>query len=139
MRIICLILLFLNCIYFFGQTGKSQQIECVDEPAIFINNGGIAEFRSWILNNIKYPEKAITDSICGIVVAKFIVDNEGFVKNVLIVRTVRYDIDNVIIEAIEKSPKWLPAKKNLKNCAQQIVIPIEFDLKDTNFNKYKTK
>jgi len=70
--------------------------------------GDINTFREWVQRRIIYPQAAIEARIQGTVFFTFIVEQDGSVSNVTVVRGVTSIIDNEVVRAIESSPKWSP-------------------------------
>ena len=92
-----------------GQDGTET-----DEPFLMVEimpafkGGGLDKFREWIQNRTNYPQIAIDKKIQGKVYLTFIVETDGAVTNVTIVKGVDPLIDIEAIKAIQASPKWSP-------------------------------
>ena len=99
----------------------------VDKTAS-LQGGDINDFRNYIQKNISYPEKAIAEKIEGKVIAQFVVNANGQVESVEILRGLSIEINKEVVRAILASPKWTPAE--VKNTAvnQSFVIPVVFKL-----------
>ena len=70
--------------------------------------GDINKFREWVKKRTNYPQIAIDNKIQGRVFLTFIIEPDGAVSNVNVVKGVDPIIDNEAIKAIEASPKWSP-------------------------------
>ena len=97
----------------------------VDENAKF-QGGDINTFRNWLMTHVKYPETARKMGIQGRVIAQFVVNTEGNVEKVKILRSLEPDCDAEVVRVIRNSPKWTPGKKDGKNVKQQFVSPVIF-------------
>jgi protein TonB len=92
-----------------GQEGGESE-----EPFIFVEvnptfkGGGIEKFREWIQRRTIYPQQAQDNGIKGRVYLTFVVERDGSVSNVKIVKGVDKLIDDEAVKAIEASPKWNP-------------------------------
>lgn len=92
-------------------------------------NGGTSDlFREYIAKNLKYPEEAANKSIEGRVFVSFIVEKDGTVTNVKIVRGIDPILDNEAIRVVESSPKWTPGKQRGELVRTTFTFPIIFKL-----------
>ncbi len=85
-----------------------------DEPFFIVEimpsfrGGDINKFRDWVQKRTNYPQAAIANRIQGRVYLTFIIEPDGSVSNVTVVKGVDPIIDNEAVKAIEASPKWSP-------------------------------
>ena len=85
-----------------------------DEPLFMVEvmpsfkGGDINKFRDWVQKRTNYPQAAIDNRIQGRVFLTFIVELDGSVSNVTIVKGVDALIDDEAVKAIQASPKWSP-------------------------------
>ena len=70
--------------------------------------GDINKFREWVQKRTNYPQAAIEAKIQGKVYLTFIIEADGSVSNVTVVKGVAPIIDNEAVKAIQASPKWSP-------------------------------
>lgn len=66
------------------------------------------KFRDWVQKRTNYPQEAIDAKIKGTVFLTFIVEKDGSVTNVTVIKGVHPLIDNEAVKAISQSPKWSP-------------------------------
>ena len=85
-------------------------------------------FRKYISENLKYPEVAAENGISGRVFIKFVVEPDGTVSNVSVVRGVDPALDNEAVRVVESSPKWTPGKQRGKPVRVSFTFPINFKL-----------
>jgi protein TonB len=92
-----------------GQEGTES-----DEPFFLVEvmpsfkGGDINKFREWVQKRTNYPQIAIDNRIQGRVFLTFIIESDGAVSNVTVVKGVDPIIDNEAVKAIQSSPKWSP-------------------------------
>jgi len=85
-----------------------------DQPFFFVEvmptfkGGDINKFRDWVQKRTNYPQIAIDKKIQGKVFLTFIVEADGAVSTVTVVKGVDPIIDVEAVKAIEGSPKWSP-------------------------------
>ena len=97
-----------------------------DKPSF--QGGGPEEFRSYIMSNVTYPRIAMENGISGTVYVTFVVDKTGNYSNLKIQRGVDPSLDNAVIDAINKAPKWKPGAQRGKPVPVSMSIPIRFVL-----------
>lgn len=91
--------------------------------------GGIDEFRNnYISKNLKYPDVAAENGIQGRVFINFVVEPDGRVTNVKVVRGVDSSLDKEAVRVVSSSPKWKPGMQRGKPVRVQFTIPIIFVL-----------
>lgn len=85
-----------------------------DEPFFLVEvmpafkGGDLNKFREWVQKRTNYPQMAIDNKIQGVVFLTFIVEPDGSVSSVTVIKGVDPLIDNEAVKAIEASPKWSP-------------------------------
>lgn len=90
--------------------------------------GGAVEFMKWLTRNLKYPQQAQRRKVQGKVVAQFIVDADGSVTNLKIVKSLNPDCDREALRVLRMMPKWQPGMQDGKPCRTMVAIPIVFKL-----------
>jgi periplasmic protein TonB len=78
--------------------------------------------------NIIYPLKAKENNVEGRVVVKFIIEKDGAVSNIEIIRKLGFGCDEEVIRLIKTMPKWNPAKQSGKPVRVYFTMPISFIL-----------
>jgi len=90
--------------------------------------GGIKEFTNYLAGNIVYPPGAKMANQQGKVFLTFIVEKDGSLSRIRVLRGVSPDIDAEAVRVIQASPKWLCAQQNGVPVRQQYTVPISFML-----------
>ena len=90
--------------------------------------GGIKALQRFLSNNIIYPEAASQNGIEGRVDVRFIVDKNGIIRDVTVLRGVDKDLDNEAIRLVNMMPRWLPAMQNGFPVNSYFNLPITFKL-----------
>lgn len=88
--------------------------------------GGEIGLVNYIAKNIRYPESAKEKNIEGRVVARFVVNSDGTIGDVEIVRGIDPDIDAEAVRVIKSLPKFTPAKINDKPVSVWYTLPLMF-------------
>ncbi|MDE7135858.1 MAG: energy transducer TonB, partial [Muribaculaceae bacterium] len=98
--------------------------------------GGEIELMNTIKKIVKYPQKAIKDSIEGRVVVQFLIDKIGEIKKVKIVRSAHPVLDREVVLAICSLPKFNPGKIYNKPVDSWFTLGLYFTFKkDNRFSK----
>ncbi|MFY0625457.1 MAG: energy transducer TonB [Reichenbachiella sp.] len=100
-----------------------QIVEHSPEPI-----GGIKAFYQYVNQNIKYPNSARRLNIEGRVFVKFVVDSDGYIKNVEAVKGIGGGCDEEAARIIANSPRWKPGKQRGKAVSVYMMLPITFVL-----------
>ncbi len=103
--------------------------EVVEEQAQ--PDGGLPAFYDYLQKNIKYPKQAKRMGIEGKVFVRFVVERDGSITDVQVVKGIDADGGGCNAEAIrvvQGSPKWKPGKQRGKPVRSRMVIPIAFKL-----------
>ena len=90
--------------------------------------GGEMELKTFIANNIKYPETAVKNKIEGKVYVTFVVGKDGLVKDTKIARGVDPSLDAEALRVVNGLPKWQPGKQKGQAVNVSYTIPINFAL-----------
>lgn len=90
--------------------------------------GGDAELYKWLSKNIRYPEMAAQNNIQGRVTVQFVVEKDGSVGEVKIVRGRDPDLDKEAVRVVKSLPKFIPGKMNGQNVRVWYTLPINFKL-----------
>jgi periplasmic protein TonB len=82
----------------------------------------------WLGEHIKYPVVAAENGIQGRVVVQFVVEKDGSVSQVKVVRGVDPSLDKEAVRVISSMPKWIPGKQNGVSVRSRFTVPVTFRL-----------
>ena len=99
-----------------------------DDMAQFEGKDAVSAFRSYIARNLKYPEQAMDSKIQGTVYVQFVVEKDGSLSHITILRGVVPLIDQEVVKVVKASPAWTPAKKKGVAVRVSYTIPIVFQI-----------
>ena len=99
----------------------------VKEPATPVE-GGYSTFNKYISDSMQYPESARKKKIEGRVLIEFIVDKDGSLTEVKVVKGIGGGCDEEAIRIIEEAEKWKPGRNKGVEVKQRILYPIDFKL-----------
>jgi TonB family protein len=70
--------------------------------------GGISNFYKYLSQEIKYREAAKKNNTKGKVFASFVVEKNGALTNIQIIRSLTAETDKEALRVLNKSPRWTP-------------------------------
>ncbi len=110
---------------YFSQIAPEELIDIEAEYP-----GGLKELSKFIAANLTYPQSAIDKNREGKCYINFIIEKNGAVSNVKIVKKVRRcrECNQEAIRVVKMMPRWKPAYKNNKAVRSRFSLPINFQL-----------
>jgi protein TonB len=114
---------------------KVEEEESAEEMQIFMVvesmpefPGGEAALYKYLGENIKYPQMAKESGIQGRVFVTFVVERDGKVTDVRVLRGIGGGCDEEAIRVVQSMPKWAPGKQRGKSVRVQYNLPVKFTL-----------
>lgn len=86
--------------------------------------GGMGAMMSFIASNVKFPDGEYCAQ--GRVIVSFVVEKDGSLSNVKILRSVDTLLDQEAIRIVKSMPKWKPARQNGKVVRCKYAVPVVF-------------
>ncbi|MFI5220030.1 MAG: energy transducer TonB [Bacteroidia bacterium] len=88
--------------------------------------GGDMGLIQYLKNNIKYPKAALDSSITGTLYVKFIIERDGSVSQVKVLRGLCKSCNEEAIRVVKQMPKWTSGKMHEKPVRVQYNLPVRF-------------
>jgi protein TonB len=115
------------------QTVEAPKEEVVDEIFEIVEEGaspagGMTAFLKWVGENMKYPAQARRMGIEGKVFVQFVVDKDGSLTDIKVLRGIGGGCDEEAVRVLQKAAKWTPGKQRGKSVKQRMSLPITFRL-----------
>lgn len=98
--------------------------EDVEQPPSF--RGGESAMYEWLSKNINYPVIAQENNIQGRVTCRFIVEQNGEIEDIEVVRGVDPSLDREAVRVIKSMPKWIPGRQGGNAVRVRCTLPIQF-------------
>ena len=92
--------------------------------------GGEEAILEFVAKNIQYPQKAIDAGAYGRVFVGFVIEPDGSVSNVTLLRGIGFGCDEEAMRVVKMMPKWQPGMQNGEAVRVSYLIPINFKLED---------
>ena len=90
--------------------------------------GGAAKMMEFIQKNIKYPMMARESDIQGRVFVNFVVEPDGSITNVTVMRGIGGGCDEEALRVVQSMPAWKPGKQRGSAVRCSFTVPIIFKL-----------
>nr|NQU88871.1 energy transducer TonB [Bacteroidota bacterium] len=92
--------------------------------------GGDEAMLKYLSENITYPENARKNGIQGTVYVTFVVEKDGSISDVNILRGLEKECDEVALQAVKNMPAWTTGKQRGKPVRVQFNLPLKFKLNE---------
>jgi TonB family protein len=109
-----------------GVITKGEVFDVVEEMPT--PSGGMEGWNKYLSENLVYPAAARADSVEGTVYAEFVVNKDGEVQDVGILRGIDPRINQAALDVIRNSPNWNPGQQKGEKVDVKLRIPIRFKL-----------
>lgn len=113
-----------------GESGTTNDVFDVVEtkptPA-----GGMAGWNKYLSENLRYPEDAQEKGIAGTVIVAFVVNTDGTVSDVDILRGIGGGCDEEVYRIVKGSPNWTPGMAGGKPVRSRMRLPLRFKLAES--------
>ena len=90
--------------------------------------GGMPALMEYLSKNIKYPEAAMKKGIQGRGIVQFVVEKDGSITNVKILRGVDPELDKEAVRVVSAMPKWRPGTQRGEAVHVRFTVPVMFRL-----------
>ena len=101
--------------------------DCVEQMPSF--PGGSQKLKEFIEENLRYPKELEECCVQGRVIVRFIVERNGKLSNVKVVKSVHPVLDKEALRIVKLMPRWIPGRQNGITVRVKFYIPIIFRLK----------
>ncbi|MBN1952065.1 MAG: energy transducer TonB [Bacteroidales bacterium] len=108
----------------------SEQQADTDDVYFFVEemprfqDGSADEFRMFLAQNMKFPDSAMEYGICGTLYFSFVIDEQGNLGEIEILRRCNPAVDAEIIRVLESSPPWTPGMQRGKPVKVKFTFPL---------------
>ena len=90
--------------------------------------GGQGALLSYLSSHVKYPVVAQENGVQGRVVVSFVVEKDGSISDVNVVRSVDPSLDKEAARVVRSMPRWNPGKQNGSSVRVKYNVPVSFRL-----------
>ena len=108
-------------------TTDDKIYEVCEQMPIF--EGGDAALMKYLTDSVKYPELTKKHGVQGRVVIGFIVEKDGSLTDVKVLRHVDIALDAEALRVVKGMPKWIPGCQDEQLVRVRYNVPVSFRLK----------
>ncbi|MBW8049661.1 MAG: TonB family protein [Cytophagales bacterium] len=90
--------------------------------------GGVTKLMEFIKSNIIYPKSAKEKGIAGTVYISFVVDIDGSIRDIKVVKGINKELDKEALRVIKLMPRWNPGEQRGKAVAVKYTLQVKFTL-----------
>jgi protein TonB len=108
------------------ETDKDEPVLVVEQQPNF--PGGLDELMKFLGRNLRYPKAAQNNEVEGKVYVQFVVNREGKVSQVTVLKGIGYGCDEEAVRVMNLMPAWTPGKQGGKAVSVRYNLPISFKL-----------
>ena len=122
-----------------SSTSRTLQSAATEDNGVFalgtveqkpsFQGGDENDFSAWVNKQISYPELAKESSIQGRVTLSFLIDIDGSLQDVTVLRGVDPILDREAVRAVASSPKWTPGTHAGQAVKVRYIFPVVFQLR----------
>lgn len=105
---------------------KNSVYDVVEQMPSF--PGGISGLRTYLNQNTRYPAVAQENCVQGRVVVSFVVEKDGHISDVTVLRSVDPSLDKEAVRVIRNMPRWTPGKQGGEPVKVRYNVPVSFRL-----------
>ena len=107
-------------------TTDDKVYDVCEQMPIF--EGGDAALLKYLREDLKYPDKTKDRGVQGRLVIGFIVEEDGSLTDVKVLRPVDIDLDAEVLRLVKGMPKWIPGRHNGQRVRVRYLLPIHICL-----------
>lgn len=117
--------------FFMAFVSVSAYSQSDDEVYIMVEKraefpGGQSEMLKYIQDNRQYPDEAKENDVHGKVLVSFIVERDGTLSDVKVMRGIGSGCDEEAVRVITSMPKWKPGEQGGKAVRTSLTLPVTF-------------
>jgi len=90
--------------------------------------GGEAALMQYLISSVRYTQMAKEANIQGTIYVSFVIEKDGSVSNVRLLRGLGAGLDEIALEAVHNMLKWSPGKQRGIPVRVEMSVPFKFKL-----------
>ena len=124
-----LVLLFVANTNATAQNKKAANDKVLEKAEVMPEfPGGEQAMMQFVADNVKYPQDAIDKEISGRVLVSFVVEKDGSIGDVKVVKGIGGGCDEEAVRVVNAMPKWKPGMDKGKPVRVSYMMPFTFKL-----------
>jgi len=120
-------------IYDMGELKEGQCFDSLDNKVPYIKYMEMPKFpngdvSAYLARTVQYPIMAQKNRIQGRVIVQFVVDKNGTISEIKVVKSVDSSLDREAIRIVSRMPNWIPGKREGEPVRVKYTLPVNFRL-----------
>lgn len=107
-----------------------EALTVVDRMPQF-RGGDLKRFRSWVIENLEYPEDALKAGLEEQILVSFVIEKDGSLSNIVVQKGLNSIIVREVVKVLSASPRWEPGWQNGKPMRVRYSMPFNFMIDKT--------
>jgi TonB family protein len=108
------------------RSSSGEIFDVVENPPM--PPGGFEGWTAYLSQNLSYPEKAKKEGIEGTVYVSFVVEVDGSIQGVELLRGIGGGCDEEALRVVRNAPDWEPGRQKDQTVNVRMRVPIKFKL-----------
>lgn len=122
-----------------GSSGVVPYYDCDVKPSFLGSTDPKVFLQKWVYTYMKYPQEAVKNGIQGRVLVDFIIDENGKIRDVKVLKGVDPLLDEEAVRIISGSPQWKPGKLRGQKVKSEMSLYVEFRLEKKGTRSFGIK
>jgi len=111
------------------RASSGEVFDVVETPPL--PPGGFEGWTAYLSQNLTYPEKAKREGIEGTVYVSFVVEVDGTIQGVELLRGIGGGCDEEALRVVRNAPDWEPGRQRDQTVNVRMRVPIKFQLTES--------
>ena len=120
-------------------SGVVPYYDCEIKPSFLGSTDPRVFLQKWVYTYMKYPQEAVEKGIQGRVLVDFIIDEDGKLRDVKVLKGVDPLLDEEAVRIVSGSPKWKPGRLRGEKVKSEMSLYIEFRLEKKGTRSFGLK
>ena len=120
-------------------SGVVPYYDCEIKPSFLGSTDPRVFLQKWVYTYMKYPQEAVEKGIQGRVLVDFIIDEDGKLRDVKVLKGVDPLLDEEAVRIVSGSPKWKPGRLRGEKVKSEMSHYIEFRLEKKGTRSFGLK
>ncbi len=122
-----------------GSSGVVPYYDCDVKPSFLGSTDPKVFLQKWVYTYMKYPQEAVKNGIQGRVLVDFIIDENGKIRDVKVLKGADPLLDEEAVRIISGSPQWKPGKLRGQKVKSEMSLYVEFRLEKKGTRSFGIK
>ena len=95
-------------------------------------DGDLHDFRSWVMERIRFPQEALEAGVHGRVITSFVIGRDGSLGDIQVLSSPDDALAAEVVRVLRLSPRWTPGMQNGKTVNVKYTMPMDFAVRNAD-------